>query len=507
MSLLSKILNIRKSKEDKKNSSFVLAIIRSENKILLGKRKDSEKWTFVGGGVEKNETVDQAILREIHEESGIALTSKQVEFKESVISNLGVNIFIYEAFIQNIENVTNDYDIDDEFSEMKLFDLSDVTNCNIPMHFDCEYNVGVKYLKENDISKSSNITTDSIDDKIKDNIVYKIKNSKSLIEKAKAVKEFKSLSLVEKAKSTKEFKDFEFSNNDDIEDKDLENAISYLSMYIPSSEMEVLNRTNQHNLIFEWYNKIKDMPKTYDQDGKGDDAIAYLHYFIGGSDWYITENDKQEPPIQAFGFSVLNGDYQNAEIGYISISELISNGVELDLYFKPLSVKEIKEKMNKGSQNFSDKSDNESSLIYKDALEILKKDDLTYDDLKYFSDDVIDKIEQGISDNYSLALEVDSEATNAIDKHSYSANTLDNVEDTTMDGITEKKISDLLNVIFIEKIPNTIIGRAKREDATEKLRHILETDKSARDILDKAIEGIEDDSDLISCDAKNLFKV
>lgn len=34
---------------------------------------------------------------------------------------------------------------------------------------------------------------------------------------------------------------------------------------------------------------LSTMPKTYDQDGKEDEAIAYLHYFGGACDYYITE--------------------------------------------------------------------------------------------------------------------------------------------------------------------------------------------------------------------------
>lgn len=29
---------------------------------------------------------------------------------------------------------------------------------------------------------------------------------------------------------------------------------------------------------------IETMPKTYEQDGLADDALAYLHYFAGGND-------------------------------------------------------------------------------------------------------------------------------------------------------------------------------------------------------------------------------
>ncbi len=84
------------------------------------------------------------------------------------------------------------------------------------------------------------------------------------------------------------------------------------------------------------------MPVTYDQEGAGDEAIASLHYFNAGSDWYINEKDIDGGVTQAFGYAVLNGDTENAELGYISISELVANGAELDLYWMPKSLREIK---------------------------------------------------------------------------------------------------------------------------------------------------------------------
>ncbi len=92
------------------------------------------------------------------------------------------------------------------------------------------------------------------------------------------------------------------------------------------------------------------MPEVYGQDGMGDEAIAYLHYFYGSSDWYITEKDTSDEQHQAFGYVILNGDTQNAELGYISIEEMKSlNKPELDLYYTPQTLGEIKsEKMKKG---------------------------------------------------------------------------------------------------------------------------------------------------------------
>lgn len=88
------------------------------------------------------------------------------------------------------------------------------------------------------------------------------------------------------------------------------------------------------------------MPKTYETDGQGDDVVVMLHYFRGGSDWWVIERDvKLNEQIQAFGYVCLNGDVDNAELGYINIEELIRYGVEVDLYFEPVTLREVKEKL------------------------------------------------------------------------------------------------------------------------------------------------------------------
>lgn len=49
------------------------AVITCAGKLLLEKRRDSETWGLVGGGVKKTETELQAITREIKEELGICI--------------------------------------------------------------------------------------------------------------------------------------------------------------------------------------------------------------------------------------------------------------------------------------------------------------------------------------------------------------------------------------------------------------------------------------------------
>ncbi len=98
--------------------------------------------------------------------------------------------------------------------------------------------------------------------------------------------------------------------------------------------------------IAELKNRIANMPKTYETDGMGDAAPVTLHYFLGGSDWYIIEKDSEPEQLQAFGFACLNGD-KNAELGYISIVDIIKHGGELDLYYTPETLGEVRARFDK----------------------------------------------------------------------------------------------------------------------------------------------------------------
>ncbi len=49
------------------------AIITCEGKLLLERRRDSDTWGLIGGGVKKTETELQAIVREVYEELGLRI--------------------------------------------------------------------------------------------------------------------------------------------------------------------------------------------------------------------------------------------------------------------------------------------------------------------------------------------------------------------------------------------------------------------------------------------------
>lgn len=104
------------------------------------------------------------------------------------------------------------------------------------------------------------------------------------------------------------------------------------------------------NRVGEMVERINQMPVTYEQDGKGDEAMVFLHYFTGSSDWWIMERDIDQKPLesqpQAFGLAQLNGG--SPELGYIPLDGLLASlgvVVELDLHFTPKTLGEVRREL------------------------------------------------------------------------------------------------------------------------------------------------------------------
>lgn len=110
-------------------------------------------------------------------------------------------------------------------------------------------------------------------------------------------------------------------------------------IFIPSNQYSIIKTNPEFEDVRIRINKLAlECPKTYEtEDIKTNDKIAYLHYFTGGSDWYIIEKDSEPEQLQAFGYVILNGDLENAEFGYINIEE-VKKYAELDLYWTPTKI-------------------------------------------------------------------------------------------------------------------------------------------------------------------------
>ena len=66
---------------------------------------------------------------------------------------------------------------------------------------------------------------------------------------------------------------------------------------------------------------LNSVPRLYEtEDVPLKEKLVHLHFFMGGCDWYICETDGN----LMWGFCILNNDYEMAEWGYVSLSELRS---------------------------------------------------------------------------------------------------------------------------------------------------------------------------------------
>ena len=70
------------------------------------------------------------------------------------------------------------------------------------------------------------------------------------------------------------------------------------------------------------YQQLSQIPRLYETEHVSiKDKFVYLHFFLGGCDWYVCEFDGHDT---LWGFANLNNDLLNAEWGYFSFRELQS---------------------------------------------------------------------------------------------------------------------------------------------------------------------------------------
>lgn len=81
--------------------------------------------------------------------------------------------------------------------------------------------------------------------------------------------------------------------------------------------------------------QLRNIPTKHQKHDDALDAIVYAHYFGGATDFFVTEYDKSSNEV--FGYCILNGDCENAELGYSSVAEL-AQYYELDFYWQEKSI-------------------------------------------------------------------------------------------------------------------------------------------------------------------------
>lgn len=93
-------------------------IITCQGKLLLEKRRDSDTWGLVGGGVKKYETEVQAMAREVYEELGIRIPKESFQ-KLGVYGEPGRIAAYCDGSIWRMVIVVFGYDFP-EMPEMKI---------------------------------------------------------------------------------------------------------------------------------------------------------------------------------------------------------------------------------------------------------------------------------------------------------------------------------------------------------------------------------------------------
>ncbi|WP_052123106.1 hypothetical protein [Gallibacterium anatis] len=162
-----------------------------------------------------------------------------------------------------------------------------------------------------------------------------------ITEKEKTLEKlYKEIDLLEATQSMKE-------TDEAIDAQEMLKALEAHKAFFSKSQYKTIQdalkgeeSTGMVDTLKPLFKRIDSMPKSYETDGQGNDAVAQLHYFVSNGDFYITEKDMSGAGTrQAFGMTVMNGD---PELGYISIDEITSANAELDLYWTPKTLEAIK---------------------------------------------------------------------------------------------------------------------------------------------------------------------
>ncbi|MBT3814391.1 NUDIX domain-containing protein [Candidatus Woesearchaeota archaeon] len=107
-----------------------IALINNENKVLLNLRdrdhpENPHVWAFLGGGVDKGETEEEALLREVKEEIDYELKEYK-KIKEVFLEKIGKRIF----YVGKIDKEINELTLR-EGEEIKFFNYEETKEIKI----------------------------------------------------------------------------------------------------------------------------------------------------------------------------------------------------------------------------------------------------------------------------------------------------------------------------------------------------------------------------------------
>ena len=141
-----------------------------------------------------------------------------------------------------------------------------------------------------------------------------------------------------------------FANNYD----GLRQACQMLETFVGKQELTTLreNFSGEDGAYFigvalELANRIHAMPTTSERaEADAAPPVAYLRYSNCNAEWYVVKRSPALGEIQheAYGFARPYGDGGETSMSNISIEKLLKLGVDLDIYFTPQPLDDIRSK-------------------------------------------------------------------------------------------------------------------------------------------------------------------
>lgn len=115
-------------------------ILTWDGRLLLERRRDSDTWGLVGGGVKKWETPEQAMVREIWEELGLRIRPERLR-KRKVYGEPGRIAAFQDGSVWRMVIVVYELELDTEpairisaeSKEARFFTKDEVKNLEIPV--------------------------------------------------------------------------------------------------------------------------------------------------------------------------------------------------------------------------------------------------------------------------------------------------------------------------------------------------------------------------------------
>lgn len=121
----------------------VALVTDEEDKVLMGKRNDTGKWTMPAGHIEKGECPFMGVARELKEETG--LDAKEIRMVEcKLLEKMLIYLFKIQVFSGQDIDTTGDPD-----KECNLFSYEDPFDHIEDLHVPAERNIALKYWAEN----------------------------------------------------------------------------------------------------------------------------------------------------------------------------------------------------------------------------------------------------------------------------------------------------------------------------------------------------------------------